>query len=135
MGDPYTLQEDTELTEYNPKIFLKAGELVCSAKYLEKVPRAKQWYTQTREAIMTTVQMQQVVAADSKLMPISPDNQLPRTCRRQHAQELGAVRVSDEDHDEIMEEIHRREILDFDEEDDASSSSERETGDDDDDET
>jgi hypothetical protein len=43
--------------------------------------------------------------------------------------------VSDEDHDEIMEEIHRREILDFDEEDDASSSSERETGDDDDDET
>ena len=70
---------------------------------------------------MTTVQMQQVVAADPMLIPVSPMNQLPHTCQRQHAQELGAVRLSDEDHDKIIEEIHRREILDFDEEEDDES--------------
>ena len=106
--------------------------MFVSVKYLEKVPRAKQWYTPT--VMMTTVRMQQVVAADPMLTSVSPTNQLPHTCRRQHAQELGALRVSDEDHDEIIEEIHRREILDFDEEqDDESFALEGETDDDDDD--
>ena len=44
-GVPYTLQEEVQLTEYNPAVILGVGELVCDAKYLYSVPLTKQWFT------------------------------------------------------------------------------------------
>ena len=42
-SEPYTLQEATLLTEYEPPLQLDEGELVCEATYFEKVPRARFW--------------------------------------------------------------------------------------------
>jgi hypothetical protein len=42
---PYTLQSDSFLDKYKPPLLLRQGELVFDAKYCNKVPRAKNWYT------------------------------------------------------------------------------------------
>ena len=41
---PYTLQEDQMLDEYDPPLVIPHSELVCEAKFWEKVPQAQQWY-------------------------------------------------------------------------------------------
>ena len=75
-GVPYTLQEEVQLTEYNPAVIMGVGELVCDAKYLYAVPLAKQWFTQPPRDHTTVVLMQQVVAADTHMDPIAPNNKL-----------------------------------------------------------
>jgi hypothetical protein len=35
---PYTIQDNVELTEYDPPIQIKEGELVCDGNYWNKVP-------------------------------------------------------------------------------------------------
>jgi hypothetical protein len=60
--------------------------------------------------------MQQVVSSKVELESISEMNKLPHTCDRRTATRLGAKRISNEDHDEMLEEIHQREALEFDEE-------------------
>ena len=114
---PYSLQQDMQLSMYNPPIYLKAGELVCNARFLNEVPRAKQWYTPSvaENEMNTVVRMQHVVMANMTLNAISETNVLPRTCNRSKAEELGALRVSDEDHETILDEIFRRENMDFNE--------------------
>jgi hypothetical protein len=47
-SDPYTLQEDLQLTNYDPPVIIPAGELVCNAKYFKKEPQTKCWYIQTK---------------------------------------------------------------------------------------
>ena len=44
-GVPYTLQEEVQLTQYNPAVILGVRELFCYAKYLYAVPLEKQWFT------------------------------------------------------------------------------------------
>jgi hypothetical protein len=75
--------------------------------------------------------MQQVVSSKVELESISEMNKLPHTCDRRTATRLGAKRISNEDHDEMLEEIHRREALEFDEErdeEDELDSDESESG-------
>jgi hypothetical protein len=64
---------------------------------------------------MTTVQMKQVVAADLFMEPISTVNNLPNTCNKPETRRLGAKHVSDDQHEEILDEIARRAALDHDE--------------------
>jgi hypothetical protein len=104
-----------KLTEYDPPIKIDKGELVCDGRYWNKVPRAKLWYTPPAEPLDTVVRMQQVVSSKVELEAISEMNKLPITCDRQAAIVLGAKRIRNEDHDEMLEEIYRREALDFDE--------------------
>jgi hypothetical protein len=115
---PYTVQDNVELTEYDPPIQIEKGELVCDGKYWNKVPRAKLWYTRPTEPLPTVVRMQQVVSSKVELESISELNQLPHNCDRRTATHLGAKRISNEDHDEMLEEIHQREALEFDEDSD-----------------
>lgn len=110
---PYTLQEDIELTEYDPPLRIPAGELVASASWLNRVPLARNWYTASE--MKATVRMKQIVAADLSLDPISNVNRLPNTCNKAEARRLGAKHVSDEQHEEILDEIARRAALDHDE--------------------
>jgi hypothetical protein len=44
-SSPYTLQEDMELTEYNPPVLIQADKLVTTALWLNKVSLACNWYT------------------------------------------------------------------------------------------
>jgi hypothetical protein len=60
---------------------------------------------------------QHVVSGDVKLLAPSPTVKLPRTCNWQEAIRKKAVRLSDLTHKEILEEINRRDVLNFEEDD------------------
>jgi hypothetical protein len=124
---PYTLQEDQLLKEYIPPQLVKAGELVCEGKYFNQVGGARQWYTPSE--VLTTVRMQEVIAPDLALLPISKQNKLPNTCKKTEATKFGAKRISNDNHDMLLDEINRRSILEYcedssDEESEESGSSE-----------
>jgi hypothetical protein len=65
--------------------------------------------------VETTVHLQQVLAADLTLQPISEENKLPDSCNHRTAAQLGAKRVSNRDHDLILDEISRSAIMDHEE--------------------
>ena len=125
MSTPYTLQPGVELAEYSPAMRIKAGELVCDARYYHKVTGARMWYTpmEAGEQRDTIVRVQQVVAADLRLEPIASDNKLPSAMNRKKkdlAAKLGAVRLLDVDHEKLLDEICRREELEHDEGEESS---------------
>jgi hypothetical protein len=137
-SDPYTLQEDLQMTDYDPPVIIPAGELVCDAKYFEKVPRTKRWYIPTKivggqQDLATTVRLKQVVATDMMLLPISNANKLPNNCDKRRATPLGPRKVQEDEHDAIGEEIRRRDELNYEEEvgDESDDEEEEEEGDDD----
>jgi hypothetical protein len=108
-SEPYALQEETD--EF------REGELVCDATYLDPVGRARNWYTPGTSTGVTLIRIQHVVAGDVKLLSPSPTVKLPRTCNRQEAIRKKAVRLSDSSHEEILDEINRRDVLNFEEQD------------------
>ena len=127
----YTLQDDVELEEYTPAIKIKAGALVCEADYFNKVPGASGWYTPTQgEERKTVVRVQQVLAADLNLAPISATLKLPSGMSKKNkkdATDKGALHLDKHEHDLILDESARREMLEHDEiVDDDSDSSESE---------
>jgi hypothetical protein len=131
IGLPMILVDATLLTEFDPPIMLQEGELVARAKYFNKVPRANRWYTTSE--VETTVRLQQVLAPDLTLQPISEENRLPNSCDRRKAAQLGAKRVSNSDHHSILDEISRSAIMDheelqFEEEEEEEDRLEEESG-------
>ena len=134
----YTLQDDVELEEYTPALKIKAGALVVDAEYFNKVPGASGWYTPTQgEERKTVVRVQQVLAADLQLAPISDTMKLPPGMSKKNkkdATEKGALHLDKHEHDLILDESARREVLAHDEvvEDDSDSEeSDEESADDD----
>ena len=71
-----------------------------------------------------TVRMQQVVASCLEMAVISNDNKLPNTCNKPVATRRGAQRISNDDHEEILDEIARREALEYEEEEEIESEEE-----------
>jgi hypothetical protein len=108
---PYAAQEDTD--------DWAIGELVCDGTYLNPVGGARNWYTPDNKRV--TIRVQHVVAAYLELVKPSKTVKLPSSCNRKEALSKGAKRLSDDSHLRILDEINRRDILDY-EEDDGSSS-------------
>lgn len=102
------------VVEWISEPYLKEGVKVCDAIYYNMVLRAKGWYTRSTPGIKVVVRMQHAVAANLLLEPIDASNKLPNTCNKKHATQLGAKRVSDHDHEVIMEEARRRDLLEHD---------------------
>ena len=125
-SEAYTLQHDIELDEYTPAVHIAAGELVCEALYRNKVQRARGWYTKPSTPLKTIVRVQQVVAANLHLEPISATNKLPNTCDKPKATKLKAEKLTDHDNDVILEEIDRRERIEHDELEDDEDEDESE---------
>jgi hypothetical protein len=131
-GAPYVVAEDCELASYNPPIKLNAGELVCEATYMETVNGTKNWWYPVEDLIL--VRLQQVLAANLDLSEISEDNPMPRGMRAQSrmvAREKGAKKIENEEHDKLLDEIARRQALNYIEEtddDDRSGESSNEEG-------
>ena len=73
--------------------------------------------------------MQQVVLSDATLLPISRSNKPPNTCNKASATRLKACKICLDDHDQILEDINRRDRLSYDE---ASSEEEDDSDSDDD---
>jgi hypothetical protein len=97
----------------------QAGELVCEATYLNPVKRAPYWYTPSD--IATVVRLQHVVGADLEMNQPLPLIKLPSNCKRKDALRKGAMRLSENYHELLLDEINRRDALDYEEEDEEES--------------
>ena len=62
----------------------------------------------------TTLRTKQVLMADIKLKKISENNKLPKGFNKKKEKELGALRIRDENIDELIEEIRRKDQFDED---------------------
>ena len=114
---PFESPEDQFLHEYDPPMFVKKGDLLATAKYLDIVPRAPNWWCPVDQTV--TVRLQQVLVAKIQLEEHSNSNSLPRTCHRNEAIRLGSKKLSTKDRDAIMHQILMRSVLDFEEREDA----------------
>ena len=61
----------------------------------------------------TMLHVQQVVSTKLNLLEPSPTNQLPNTCKKQDAEQLGARKIKVSNHDAIIDESARQEQLDY----------------------
>ena len=113
-GLPYTLQEDSDE--------IQAGDLVCEATYLNQVERAPYWYTPSD--MTTVVRLQHVVGADLEMNQPSASIKLPSNCKHKDAVRKGARRLSVYSHELLLDEINRRDALDYEEEDKEESTDE-----------
>ena len=124
-SEPYVLQEDTKLTEYDPVVTLPAGTQVCNARYWLQVSGATSWYVaDTAETGLTVVRMQHVVHSTVSLIKLSDEhNPAPphlNARQRQAMTDQKARRMEDGVLENILEEISKREPLDFEEADQAA---------------
>jgi hypothetical protein len=99
------------------------GDWVCNGKWLNNVHQAKFWYT--IGDIEVTVRMQNVLNPNLSMRAVSADNPLPRMSNtvaeaiaQNHPIKLNAC-----DHDFMMDEISRRQMLDYNEDVDNERSS------------
>ena len=60
----------------------------------------------------TILRMKQVLMAEIELIMTTKDNKVPKGCNKSKAEELGVVRIREEDIDELLEEIESRDIFD-----------------------
>ena len=58
------------------------------------------------------VRLKQVLLPDITMTKIDKLNILPKRCQRKEAKQLGDIRMSNDNIDEIIEEIYRRDKLD-----------------------
>ena len=59
-----------------------------------------------------TVRLKQVLLPNITMMKIDNISILPKRCKIKEATKLGAIRMRNEDINELLEEIHRRDKLD-----------------------
>ena len=85
--------------------------LMCSGIYLNEVKRAPHWYTRSNPVQMEDHILNHVIHANVLLHPISDDNKLPNGCRKRDAVAKKAMKLDSNTHDEIIDEIIRREPL------------------------
>ena len=61
-----------------------------------------------------TVILKHVLLPNITMMKIDKINILPKRCKKKEAKKLGDIRMSNDNIDELIEEIHRRDKLDTD---------------------
>ncbi len=113
-GLPYRLAED--VLENGDRF--KKNEHVCRARYLLKLPRTTKWYHRVPAGEEFTVRLQTVLAADIRLEEASDSNKLPTYWRGRRAANPALVedtRLTDADHDNLLAELERREVFDYEE--------------------
>ena len=64
---------------------------------------------------LLTIDLQNLVCNDVEMLPIAPNNLLPKRSKAtKEAKEMNALKLSEECHNSILDEIQRRECLEFD---------------------
>jgi len=89
------------------------GDWVCHGKWLNYVPYANNWYTVSDVEVL--VRCQTILQSDVQLVPPSPENELPSMTRvtRAQALALNPLRVTNENHDFLMDAASLMEGLDY----------------------
>ena len=85
--------------------------LECKVLWLDVIKGAPKWFTKSE--VEGVVDMINVVHTDVKMDPVSPSNQLPRWVSNQITNQI-AVKISEDSHNFILDEIIRREALEYD---------------------
>jgi len=109
-------EEECHLVEFASLPFTDQGGDKCAWKvnclWLNSVPGARCWCTKSTNE--TTLSVVYLVATDLQMHPISPTNMVRNLQVRKDAERLGALRLSNDSHDFILDEIERRERLECD---------------------
>ena len=109
-------EEECHLVEFASLPFTDQEGDRCAWKvkclWLNSVHRARHWCTKSTDE--TTLSVVCLVATDLQMHPISPTNMIRNHQVRKEAERLGALRLSNDSHDYILDEIERRERLEYD---------------------
>ena len=99
-----------------PKTVQDEGTSGCAWKvdchWLHSVPTARHWCTKSLQK--QAVDLVHVVATDVEMKPMSQTNFIRNRAVRQEAAQKNAMRIADESHEFILDEILRRERLEHD---------------------
>ena len=87
------------------------GEKQCNTYELNVIPGASKWWT--RSETLYVIDMINVVDTDVKVEPVSASNMLPPRVRRQLTNHI-AVKISEESHNFVIDEVWRRDQLEYD---------------------
>jgi hypothetical protein len=89
---------------------------LSKATCFNPVKRAPLWYTLGSSADLVNVIFPTTLLlhATLNLLEEGPGVQLPRGCAAQNAWSKGGKRISDAEHDELMNALHRRDVPDDD---------------------
>jgi hypothetical protein len=120
LSEPYTLQIDRGMSGMIP-----ARTMVGNALYLNRVQRAPHWHTPSSKT--TVVEAIYVWRTGLQLQPINVTNALPLACARAEATRKKAVKVSLLDHKAIMEEVSKRDRLEYKDDNNDNDKSEEES--------
>ena len=100
---------------YTSQITAYVGDVVCDAVFLNPVHFAKYWYIlMETEVSDVTVRLKEVLLPNITIIKIDKIKILPKWCNKKEEKKLGAIRMNNDDIDELIEEIHRRDKLDTD---------------------
>ena len=88
------------------------GGMFCKAYWLNAIPSANNKLF-TKSEGKTIVEMDKVVDTDVQVNPVPPSNMLPRRIRKQITNQI-AVKISEDSHNFILDQIVQREGLEYD---------------------
>jgi hypothetical protein len=107
-ADGYYLVEFTSLP-YTDQC--AGGTLQCDVNWLNPFPRARKRFT--KSAAKETFDLVNVVSTGVVMLPISPSNMPPKRVHKT-AERNEALKISEDSHNFILDEIIRRERLEYD---------------------
>ena len=108
LSKPYTLQEDSEVMSG----VIDAGAMVSDRLYYNRVQHVPYWYTPSETT--TVVQVRHFLQTGLELQSISTTNKMLQTCNTAVATRQKAVMVTCLDHDRIIKEAMRCNVLEYD---------------------
>lgn len=77
-SEPYTLQENTCMIDYESPIKAYTCEIVCDALFLNPVHNAKHWFTKMNQGNEdVTLGLKQILLSNVKIMRIGENNKFP----------------------------------------------------------
>ena len=110
---PYTLQENIEVDNN----LSKEGSLVCKAEYMSPAQKGSLWYLIPKKgAISTVVDMGKVLIARLSVSVITSISQLDRSISNLTSSDIierKPIKLCKLDYDDIVEEISRREVIEY----------------------
>jgi hypothetical protein len=107
-ADGYYLVEFTSLPYTDQRA---GGTLQCDFNWLYPFPRARKWFT--KSAAKETFDLVNVVSTGVVMLPISPSNMHPKRVHKT-AERNKALKISEDSHNFILDEIIIRERLEYD---------------------
>ena len=108
---PYILAEPYICNEYTPPQIIPQGTFVCKAQFLNPLGTNTFWYHDPPSPLPVMVKMKQVIHANLLFTSVSSNNRLPH--RFQGYKDMSPRLLIETNHDLMIQEISRREVLEY----------------------